>query len=51
MNAAAALAGALAGPVLVLVGYSGLGLVTMSLVIVVTGWTLGRTRESSRRSA
>jgi MFS family permease len=42
MNATGALAGALAGPVLLLVGYSGLGLVTMSLVVVVAGWTLGR---------
>jgi MFS family permease len=52
MNSAGALSGALAGPVLLVVGYSGLGLVTMSLVIVVTVWTLwraGRGRDGSGR--
>jgi MFS family permease len=48
MNAAGALAGALAGPVLLLVGYSGLGLVTMSLVVVLAGWTIGRGRGPPR---
>jgi MFS family permease len=50
MNAAAALAGAVAGPVLVLLGYSGLGLVTISLVLIITVWTLGRIRGSVQRS-
>jgi MFS family permease len=49
MNAAGALAGALAGPVLLVVGYSGLGLVAMSLVLVVTIWTLGRARSGPSR--
>ena len=40
MNAAGALGGALAGPVLILVGYSGLGVAAMALVAVVTVWTL-----------
>ncbi|WP_130178139.1 MFS transporter [Cryobacterium sp. SO1] len=40
MNAAGALGGALAGPVLLLVGYSGLGLAAMALVAVVTVWSL-----------
>ncbi|MGY4856490.1 MFS transporter [Cryobacterium sp. AP23] len=44
MNSAGALAGALAGPVLLLVGYSGLGLVTCVLVLVVLAWTLRRLR-------
>ena len=51
MNAAGALGGALAGPVLILVGYSGLGLVTMTLVVVVAVWTLGRTRGDGSRTA
>ena len=42
MNAAGALAGALAGPVLLLVGYSGLGVAAMALVAVVVAWTLLR---------
>ncbi len=42
MNAAGALGGALAGPVLILVGYSGLGVAAMALVAVVTVWTLLR---------
>jgi len=40
MNAAGALGGALAGPVLLLVGYSGLGLAAMALVAVVVAWSL-----------
>lgn len=42
MNAAGALGGALAGPVLILVGYSGLGVAAMALVAVVTVWSLLR---------
>ena len=42
MNAAGALAGALAGPVLLLVGYSGLGVAAMALVAVVVVWSLLR---------
>jgi len=42
MNSAGALAGALAGPVLLLVGYSGLGVAAMALVAVVVAWTLLR---------
>ncbi|WP_104164029.1 MFS transporter [Cryobacterium sp. N22] len=40
MNAAGALGGALAGPVLLLVGYSGLGVAAMALVAVVVAWSL-----------
>ncbi|WEO77115.1 MFS transporter [Cryobacterium sp. SO2] len=50
MNAAGALGGALAGPVLLLVGYSGLGLAAMALVAVVVAWTLLR-RPPTRASA
>lgn len=39
MNAAGALGGALAGPVLASMGYSGLGFVAMTLVGVVVIWT------------
>lgn len=42
MNAAGALGGALAGPVLLLVGYSGLGVAAMALVAVVVTWSLLR---------
>ncbi|MEC5183348.1 MFS family permease [Cryobacterium sp. MP_3.1] len=42
MNAAGALGGALAGPVLLLVGYSGLGVAAMVLVAVVVAWSLLR---------
>jgi MFS family permease len=42
MNAAGALGGALAGPVLLLVGYSGLGVAAMALVAVVVVWSLLR---------
>jgi MFS family permease len=44
MNATAAVGGALAGPVLTLLGYSGLGVVCMVLVAVVVGWTIVRQR-------
>jgi MFS family permease len=52
MNSAGAIAGALAGPILLLVGYSGLGLATMTLVLIVTVWTLGRGSDpgSTRRT-
>jgi len=40
MNAAGALGGALAGPVLVLVGYSGLGAAAMALVAIVVAWSI-----------
>lgn len=42
MNAAGALGGALAGPVLALAGYSGLGLSAMAMVAVVTIWSVVR---------
>ena len=42
MNSTAAVGGALAGPVLALVGYSGLGIATLVLVGVVTGWSVRR---------
>jgi MFS family permease len=42
MNAAGALGGALAGPVLALAGYSGLGLAAMAMVAVVTVWSVVR---------
>ena len=38
MNSTAAVAGALAGPILALIGYSGLGAVCLALVAVVVGW-------------
>nr|WP_241983417.1 MFS transporter [Cryobacterium tagatosivorans] len=44
MNAAGALAGALAGPVLALAGYSGLGLSAMALVAVVVAGSVARLR-------
>ena len=44
MNATAAVGGALAGPVLTLVGYSGLGVTCMALVAVVVIWTAFRAR-------
>lgn len=40
MNSTAAVCGALAGPVLALVGYSGLGIVCLLLVAVVAVWSL-----------
>jgi MFS family permease len=48
MNATAAVGGALAGPVLTLLGYSGLGVVCMALVAVVVGWTIVRQRALRR---
>ena len=47
MNAAGALGGGLAGPVLVLVGYSGLGAVALVLVTVVVAW--GLLQQSTER--
>ncbi|WP_049822515.1 MFS transporter [Arthrobacter sp. H41] len=44
MNSAGALGGALAGPVLTLVGYAGLGLCAMALVVAVLAWTTLRSR-------
>lgn len=44
MNSAGALGGALAGPVLILVGYAGLGLCAMALVVTVLAWTALRSR-------
>jgi MFS family permease len=40
MNSTAAVFGALAGPVLALIGYSGLGVACLALVAVVTVWSL-----------
>ncbi|MDQ6739067.1 MAG: MFS transporter [Actinomycetota bacterium] len=48
MNLAGALGGAVAGPVLTAWGYSGLGLSSMALVVVVIGWT-GRRIGGVRR--
>ncbi|MEO7006206.1 MAG: MFS transporter [Terrimesophilobacter sp.] len=42
MNATAAVGGALAGPVLTVAGYAGLGIACMLLVLVVAVWTLAR---------
>ena len=42
MNSTAAVGGALAGPVLAVVGYSGLGVVCLLLVAVVAGWSILR---------
>jgi MFS family permease len=47
MNAAGALGGALAGPVLASVGYSGLGFLAMSLVAVVLIWTVLHGRDGA----
>ena len=44
MNAAGALGGAIAGPILALAGYSGLGLSAMALVAVVVAWSVVRLR-------
>ncbi len=46
MNGAGALGGALAGPVLASVGYSGLGLLAMALVAVVVIWTALHARRA-----
>jgi MFS family permease len=48
MNAAGALGGALAGPVLSAVGYSGLGLGCMALVAVVVIWSTARLYAAGR---
>ncbi|MBG6225882.1 MFS family permease [Arthrobacter sp. CAN_A2] len=48
MNLAGALGGALAGPALVLLGYSGLGLAAAVLVAVVVAWTLTRLVSTRR---
>ena len=42
MNSTAAVGGALAGPVLTLIGYSGLGVVCLALVATVVVWALSR---------
>nr|WP_241980516.1 MFS transporter [Cryobacterium sp. Hh11] len=42
MNAAGALGGAVAGPILALAGYSGLGLAAMLLVFIVVAWSARR---------
>jgi MFS family permease len=49
MNAAGALGGALAGPILALAGYSGLGLAAMALVAVVVVWSVVRARVTHAR--
>ncbi len=48
MNAAGALGGALAGPVLATLGYSGLGFVSTVLVAVVVIWTARHIRSGAR---
>ena len=48
MNAAGALGGALAGPVLATVGYSGLGFVSTALVAVIVIWTARHIRGGAR---
>jgi len=48
MNAAGALGGALAGPILSMAGYSGLGLVTMILVAVIVSWSTLRLVAAKR---
>ncbi|WP_241979008.1 MFS transporter [Cryobacterium sp. Hh7] len=49
MNAAGALGGAIAGPILALAGYSGLGLCAMALVAVVVVWSVIRLRATHRQ--
>ncbi|WP_104193004.1 MFS transporter [Cryobacterium sp. Y82] len=44
MNAAGALGGAIAGPILALAGYSGLGIAAMALVAIVAVWSVLRLR-------
>lgn len=51
MNATAATGGALAGPVLTVLGYAGLGVVCMALVAVVAVWTLARMWTANRDEA
>ena len=48
MNAAGALGGALAGPVLAAAGYSGLGYAAVTLVAVVIGWSAVGARSGTR---
>ena len=48
MNSSAAMGGALAGPVLTIIGYSGLGLVCMALMAVVVVWAISRQLRSRR---
>lgn len=48
MNAAGALGGASAGPILSVAGYSGLGLVTMLLVAVIAVWSALRLAAAKR---
>ncbi|TFD04562.1 MFS transporter [Cryobacterium sp. TMT1-66-1] len=50
MNAAGALGGALAGPILALAGYSTLGLCAMALVTVVVVWSIKRMRPAATTS-
>jgi MFS family permease len=47
MNAAAATGGALAGPVLAAFGYSGLGLISIALVVTVIIWTALQPRSGA----
>lgn len=51
MNAAGALGGALAGPVLTAAGYSGLGFLAMVLVAIVLAWTGLRARADRTATA
>ena len=50
MNAAGALGGAIAGPILALAGYSTLGLCAMALVAVVVVWSIKRMRPAATTS-
>ena len=50
MNAAGALGGAIAGPILALAGYSALGLCAMALVAVVVVWSIKRMRPAATTS-
>ncbi|MFD1213539.1 MFS transporter [Arthrobacter sp. GCM10027362] len=50
MNAAGASAGALAGPVLAVAGYSGLGLSAMALALLVAVWAVAAARHRVRES-
>jgi MFS family permease len=50
MNAAGALGGALAGPILVMAGYSGLGFAAMALAAVVVVWSSLRVSSLKRTS-
>jgi MFS family permease len=48
MNSTAAVCGALAGPVLTVVGYPGLGIACMALVALVLAWTFARLAAQRR---